>query len=142
MFFDKSSSPEPILLERDYPCPCDCDGRLTSIALTEAMGCFHCEQLFVLVEGGYAVVRPASHPWTGWRWQWSGEEWYRSSGEWWLSPVGLAFLIVGLVLGGGVLCAFLPLPDLQLFLRLVGAAGGLLLLLILVTLFSFRAWRE
>lgn len=133
---------EPIRLDQDYPCPCNCQGRLTGIALTEAMGCFQCQQLFVLVDRGGAIVRPAAHPWTGWRWRWTGQGWYRSSGAWLRSPVGLALAVVGITLGGGMLYAFLPFPDVQLFLGLVGAATGLLLLLVLVILFSFRAWLE
>lgn len=141
MLLRKSSS-APILFDQDYPCPCDCEGRLTGIALTEAMGCFQCEQLFVLVEGGYAVSRPAAHPWTGRRWRWTKEGWYRSSGEWLFSPVGLAVLVVCGAFGGGVFSAFLPLPTIPLFLGLLGTISGLLLMLILVTLFSFRVWRE
>lgn len=135
-------SPEPICCEQDYPCPCNCDGRLVSIALTEAMGCFHCEQLFVLVEGGLAIAKPTAHPWTGWRWRWTRQGWYRSNGGWLLSPVGLALSVVGVTLAGGLLCAGLPLPNVQLFVGLVGAVSGLLLLLILVMLFSFRPWRD
>lgn len=137
MFFKRSA--EPIRLEQDYPCPCNCGGRLTEIALTEAMGCFHCDQLFVLVEDGKAIARPTAHPWTGWRWRWTGKGWYRSSGAWLFSPVGLALLIVGALLVGGLFYAFWPLPNLHWFLGLVVAVCGLLLLLILVTLISFRA---
>lgn len=140
MFFNPSS--EPILLDQEYPCPCNCEGRVTGIALTEAMGCFQCGQLFVLVEGGHAMMGLAANPWTGWRWRWTRQGWYRSSGTWLRSPVGLALFMVGVVLGGGVICVFLPLPSIPLFLRLVGAVSGLLLLLIFVTLFSFRVWRE
>lgn len=138
MFFAQPSS-EPILLDQDYPCPCNCEGRLAGIALTEAMGCFQCEQLFVLVEGGCALARPAAHPWTGWRWRWTKEGWYRSSGAWLRSPVGVAICVVGSILGGGLVCACLPFPNVQLFLGLVCGVSGLLLLLVLVTLFSFRA---
>lgn len=141
MLFDKPSS-EPIIFEQEYPCPCHCEGRLRGIALTEAMGCFQCEQLFVLVESGHAVVKPASHPWTGSRWRWTKEGWYRSSGEWLFSPVGLAIFLVGAIFGGAALRACLPFPSIQLFLSFVGIVSGLLLGLILVTLFSFRAWRE
>jgi len=135
----RSASVEKLHLEQDYPCPCRCEGRLTGLALTELMGCFQCGRLFLLVEDGFAIAKPAAHPWTRWQWQWTGENWYRSSREWLFSPVGLSILVIGGALVGGLVSASLPFPGIQLFLGLLGGVSSLLLLLILVVLFSFRA---
>jgi len=112
------------------------------IALTEAMGCFQCNQLFMVVDSGHAIVRPDGHPWTGQRWRWTERGWYRSSGDWLLSPVGLAIVLVCTILGAAACCAGLPAPSARLFLGLVGVASSALLLLVLVALFSFRVGRE
>lgn len=106
------------------------------------MGCFDCEQLFLLVENGAAVVKPDSHPWTRAQWRWAGEGWYRSNGAWVSSPVGIVCWLVGLLWGGGCFCAFAPLPNAYWFLGVVGIATVLMLLLMLVMLLSFRPWRE
>ncbi len=105
------------------------------------MGCFQCEQLFVWVEGD-ALAKPASHRWTGRRWRWVEGEWYGSNGPWLISPVGVAFLVIGGMLLAGVFGALQPRPGSQVFLALLGASSGLMLLLALVMLLSFRPWRE
>lgn len=62
-------------LNTDYPCPCPRQGRLISIALTEAFGCDRCQQMFVIQEQGYVLEQlPTHYPYKR-SWGWNGHQW-------------------------------------------------------------------
>jgi hypothetical protein len=117
---------ELIGLERDYPCPCHCDGRLTPIHLTEALGCFKCQRIFVIGQEA------------GQQWRWTGREWYRANGPGAWGLMLTVVLAVGGMLAVGAFYAQKPNPDGALFLRLLGGAALLMLLPAMMTILSLR----
>jgi hypothetical protein len=72
----------PIDLNGDYPCPCRCRGRLTPIALMDAMGCERCQQIFVVADNAETLERVAPHYPSRQRWYWDGSQWLRRSQSW------------------------------------------------------------
>jgi hypothetical protein len=67
----------PIDLNGDYPCPCRCRGRLTPIALMDAMGCMRCQQIFVLSPNADLIERVAPAYPGRQQWYWDGSQWLR-----------------------------------------------------------------
>lgn len=66
---------QKIDLFTDYPCPCRRDARLVPIALTEALGCNRCPNVYVLTPEGDQVEQVSGLPAARRRWQWSGKNW-------------------------------------------------------------------
>ena len=66
---------QKIDLNTEYPCPCGRRGRLVPIALTEAFGCNHCQQIFVVQDNGYAIEQlSTTYPYKR-SWRWMGNKW-------------------------------------------------------------------
>ena len=58
-----------------YPCPCNKLGELCPIVLTDAFGCSHCQQIFVIREDGYVLEQISSiYPYRQ-HWYWTGQSW-------------------------------------------------------------------
>lgn len=64
-------------LQQSYPCPCHRKGCLVPIALTEALGCDRCQEIFVVDESGYKIEQVAVHYLYKPIWQWTGDHWIR-----------------------------------------------------------------
>ena len=65
-----SRQARPLDLDAVYPCPCRRGGQLRRIALTEALGCDRCQQIFTPVAGRPAIEQPSSYPARRvWRWR-------------------------------------------------------------------------
>lgn len=61
--------------ESSYPCPCRKQGQLCPIALTEALGCSQCNDIFVVRPDGYTLEKVSgAHPYKQ-LWYWTGKEW-------------------------------------------------------------------
>lgn len=92
---------QKIDLTHEYPCPCRRRGRLTQIALTEALGCNRCQQIFVVEDGGYVLEQlSTSYPYKR-AWRWTGHQWSIAStgfSESYL-PVLLGVVLVMLSIG-------------------------------------------
>ncbi len=71
----RSSGSSPIDPHQDYPCPCSRRGRLVPIALTEALGCERCQQIFVVNADREAIEQLTSaYPYKRF-WRWTGTRW-------------------------------------------------------------------
>ncbi len=71
----QSQKPQKIDLNSEYPCPCRRKGRLIPIMLTEALGCDHCQQIFVVEDNGYKIEQlSANYPYKK-SWRWTGTQW-------------------------------------------------------------------
>jgi hypothetical protein len=132
---------ELIGLERDYPCPCRCEGRLAPIPLTEALGCFKCQRIFVVGQEGLVISDVVASQAAGQQWRWTGREWYRANGPGAFGLVATVLLLVGVMLGMGVLYLQRPHPSGVLFLRLLLGAAIMMLLPAIMTVLSLRRWR-
>ncbi|MGD1906164.1 MAG: hypothetical protein ACFB0C_09240 [Leptolyngbyaceae cyanobacterium] len=62
-------------LQAAYPCPCGRQGRLSPIALTEALGCNDCQRIFVTQQSGQRLAPLASHAPEQRMWYWTGQQW-------------------------------------------------------------------
>ncbi len=85
-------------LSKTYPCPCRRQGELTPIALTEAMGCQRCQQIFVVKQDGYTIEQlSTTYPYKK-SWYWTGYQWQpvrRSLLEsYWYFLLGLSLFIL------------------------------------------------
>ncbi len=64
-------------LNNKYPCPCRRKGCLLGIALTEALGCDRCGQIFIVIKEGQAIEQLSSiYPYKS-AWRWNGKNWKR-----------------------------------------------------------------
>lgn len=132
---------ELIGLERDYPCPCRCEGRLSPIPLTEALGCFKCQRIFVVGHDGLVISDVVASRAAGQQWRWTGREWYRASGPGAFGLITMVLLLVGVMLGLGVFYVHRPHPGGVLFLRLLAGAAAMMLLPAIMTLLSLQRRR-
>jgi hypothetical protein len=66
---------QKIDLRVDYPCPCRREARLLPIALTEALGCDRCPNVYVITAEGDQVEQVSGIPTARRRWQWTGKTW-------------------------------------------------------------------
>ncbi len=115
----QSQKTHKIELNSDYPCPCRRRGHLTPIILTEAFGCSHCQQIFVVEEGGYVIEQlSTTYPYKR-SWRWTGHQWnvvHPGLGDSYL-PLALGILLVLLSIwlpvalngGGGILLVVVAL---------------------------------
>ncbi len=87
---------EKIDLLADYPCPCRREARLLPIALTEALGCDRCPNVYVITEEGTQVEQISGIPGARRRWQWTGKTWevVRSKHPWGRSIILVAAVIL------------------------------------------------
>jgi hypothetical protein len=94
-----SEKAQKIDLNSDYPCPCRRRGRLVPIALTEALGCDRCQNIFVVAQNGYAIEQlPTTSPYKR-SWRWNGHNWCVANTSWreMYLPVALVIVIVLLI---------------------------------------------
>ncbi|TVQ64161.1 MAG: hypothetical protein EA366_01615 [Spirulina sp. DLM2.Bin59] len=70
-----SSKPQLIDLTRDYPCPCRRPGTLRPIALTEALGCDRCQQIFEVTPSGDQIQQLVTTYPQRPTWRWNGQRW-------------------------------------------------------------------
>ena len=59
----------------DYPCPCRKDARLIPIALTEALGCNKCSNVYVVVNDGMSIEQVSGMPGVKRVLGWNGKSW-------------------------------------------------------------------
>lgn len=124
-----SQQSQLIKIEQEYPCPCRCHGRLVNIAMTEAFGCFKCQQIFVVTDGGHAIAKLIANTPQRQLWQWTGHEWCRAPRPWSSQFLGGALILIGMVLALVLLLALRPPPlPWQMLAWLV---GGLMLMVLL-----------
>lgn len=70
-----SPKAKKIDLNAEYPCPCCRRGSIRPIALTEALGCDRCQQIFVLQDHGKAIEQlSTTYPYKR-SWCWTGKRW-------------------------------------------------------------------
>ncbi|MDY6781482.1 MAG: hypothetical protein SW833_02835 [Cyanobacteriota bacterium] len=94
---------QKIEFNRDYPCPCRRRGTLQPIALTEALGCDLCQQIFVVEENGSAIEQlSTTYPYKR-SWRWTGSRWIRATDR-------LKASLLPVVVAGGALMLLLGLP--------------------------------
>ncbi|MEC4805052.1 MAG: hypothetical protein SAJ12_09095 [Jaaginema sp. PMC 1079.18] len=91
-----------IELNQDYPCPsCRRRGTLRPIALTEALGCDRCQQIFAVEERGYRIEELSrSDPHKQRAWYWMGNRWLAANarrGKPYF-PFAIGFLVLGIYL--------------------------------------------
>lgn len=118
-----------IKIEQEYPCPCRCQGKLVQIAMTEAFGCFQCQQIFVVTDDGRAIAKLISNTPQRQLWRWSGQEWYRANGPWSSQFLSGALILIGIVLVLVMVLALRPPPIPQRMLLWI--VGGLMLMALL-----------
>lgn len=88
--------------DSSYPCPCRRQGELLPIALTEALGCKRCQQIFVVKQDGYAIEKlSANYPYRQ-IWFWTGQQWQVArrgvSEHYWYLTLGVSLFLVILLL--------------------------------------------
>lgn len=90
---------QKIDLQRQYPCPCRRRGTLQPIALTEALGCDRCQQIFVVEESGCALEQLSTHYPYKRIWRWTGHRWKMARFGWGATylPVAVGIILVLLV---------------------------------------------
>ena len=59
----------------DYPCPCRKDARLIPIALTEALGCDKCSDVYVVINEGMSIEQVSGMPGVKRILAWNGKSW-------------------------------------------------------------------
>lgn len=95
-----SSKRQKIDLSTDYPCPCRRKARLLPIALTEALGCDRCPNVFVLTSDGEQVEQVAGLLLSRRLWWWTGQQWVLAQSHrqqwngWLLAIVGMILVAV------------------------------------------------
>ncbi|MEM1366822.1 MAG: hypothetical protein AAGG02_02165 [Cyanobacteria bacterium P01_H01_bin.15] len=62
-------------LNTEYPCPCCREGYLQTIVLTEALGCDHCQKIFVLQADEQSIEELATIRRIKRSWRWTGDRW-------------------------------------------------------------------
>ena len=91
---------EKINLNEEYPCPCRRKGRLLPIVLTDALGCDHCQQIFVVSENGQVMESLSStYPYKR-AWRWTGNRWIAAYSGWGHNylPIALGIILVLLLI--------------------------------------------
>ncbi|MDY7015366.1 MAG: hypothetical protein SVX43_17570 [Cyanobacteriota bacterium] len=89
---------QKIELNKDYPCPCRRRGTLQPIALTEALGCNRCQQIFVVEENGQAIEQlSTTYPYKR-SWRWTGSRWVPVNSSLKSSSLPIAIAVVSLML--------------------------------------------
>ncbi len=66
---------QKIELSSDYPCPCRRDARLIPIALTEALGCDKCSNVYVIINDGMNIEQVSGMPGVKRVLGWNGKGW-------------------------------------------------------------------
>ena len=66
---------QKIELSSDYPCPCRRDARLIPIALTEALGCDKCSNVYVIINDGMNIEQVSGMPGVKRVLGWDGKSW-------------------------------------------------------------------
>lgn len=128
-----SPKSQKIDLDREYPCPCRRPGRLKPIALTEALGCDRCQQIFVVDENQTSIEQLSTHYPYKQTWRWTGKQWRRAR-------AGLKDTYLPLALGAILVLTVVWLP---LALRLPVGANTLpwiILVVLLAVLPAFLVW--
>ena len=100
--FQKAEKIDP---NADYPCPCRHQGRLKSIALTDAFGCNRCQQIFVLEESRTVIEELSTGYFPKRTWNWTGHRWLAvpaKSKEKRL-PIVVGLILLGIVVLGSTL---------------------------------------
>lgn len=78
-----SQKAHPINLHTEYPCPYCRRGYLRPIALTEALGCDRCQQIFVIAENALSIEQlSTSYPYKR-SWHWTGKRWRLNRASGW-----------------------------------------------------------
>ena len=91
---------EKIDLNAEYPCVCSRRGCLKPIALTDALGCDRCQQIFVVDHSGCILEELSTHPPYKKTWHWTGRQWHRTDTtlrETFL-PLSMLIVVIPLVL--------------------------------------------
>ncbi|MBD2325450.1 hypothetical protein [Alkalinema sp. FACHB-956] len=70
-----SQKPSKIELTEEYPCPCRRRAKLVPITLTEAFGCEHCQNIFVVAPEGDQIEQLSGLYTARRSWRWTGEQW-------------------------------------------------------------------
>lgn len=121
---------QKIDIHGEYPCPCRRNGTLSQIALTDAFGCYRCQQIFVLREDGYLLEQLSTHYPYKRVWYWTGQQWrldHSALSNHYL-PLATMLFVVGMFV---LLLAILQPPtSLGMFLRLLTVAAIALLFLV------------
>jgi hypothetical protein len=120
-----------------YPCPCRRPGELAPIALTEALGCKLCQQIFVVKPDGYTLEQLVSYPYRQ-TWRWNGKQWLLARRP--LFPIyWFLVLSVFVVVIIFLIYVFRPVTlGTHSLLWLVATLGFLILISMLQALFSSR----
>lgn len=89
---------QKIELNQNYPCPCRRRGTLQPIALTEALGCDRCQQIFVVEENGSAIEQlSTTYPYKR-SWRWTGSRWVSANSNLKASFLPVAITVLALML--------------------------------------------
>lgn len=87
-------------LREEYPCPCRRKGRLSSIVLTEALGCDRCQKIFVVQPNNQSIEELSStYPYKR-IWRWNGYRWITGNNNWKNSylPIAISLAFTSLVI--------------------------------------------
>lgn len=134
----RSRKAHRIDLQAEYPCPCRRQGQLSPIALTEALGCNRCQQIFVVREDGYLLEQLSTHYPYKRIWYWTGKQWHLDHSTLSNHYLPLATLVFGVGMFVLLLAIVQPPASLGMFLRLLTVAAIALLLLVVFWLSSRR----
>ena len=66
---------QKIEVSSDYPCPCRRDARLIPIALTDALGCNKCSNVYVIINDGMNIEQVSGIPGVKRVLVWNGKSW-------------------------------------------------------------------
>lgn len=110
------ATPQKVDLNHTYPCPNPCcqSGKLQPITLTQAWGCFQCQQIFAPTSDFLEIESLTSSPRPGHSsWYWQGQRWVKVSTH--PPTAGLGLKVFILTMMTVITLAVLPLllePDL------------------------------
>lgn len=133
----RSRKAQKIDLQAEYPCPCHRNGKLTPIVLTEAFGCYRCQQIFVVREDGYLLEQLSTHPYKR-VWYWTGQKWQIDHSALSNQYLPLIIMLLGVAMLVLLLASLQPPTSIGQLLRLLAIAGIASLLLILFWLYCRR----
>ena len=123
-----SHKAEKIDLNAEYPCICHRRGCLKPIALTDALGCDRCQQIFVVDRNGRTLEELATHYPYKKTWLWTGKQWSRTDTTLRDTFLPLSTLAVGI-----------PLL-LLFFVRHLPVILWIVLVFVIVAIPAFLAW--
>ena len=125
-----SPKAQKINLHTEYPCPYCRRGCLHPIALTEALGCDRCQQIFVIEENGLVIEQlSTSYPYKR-SWYWTGKSWRLNDSSGWGQVHFSVYLLVILLLVILLLPAAFDLASgWRVFLAMLGLAVVILIML-------------